>query len=301
MANPKVNLFGRINRATYWTSYVAQGLVLMALLLIFHIKTPFSDVILALIAAPRLRDIGRSGWWAAAVLAPDLVLSGLIFPALPRDERLPAYLLLAVIVSGLFIALGAWRGQCEANRFGDPPPAGPANPFGRPAAATEASDAGEAPPETRPIIIISGRANRETYLTWLMGLVVLVAVLAFAGLDMANALALCVEALAIAISAPRLRDLGRSGWWAFGVFLVDFLIILVFNGLSDAHQLRSLASQLVGAAAIILTPVVFLVVLAALKGEPGPNRFGPPLPPGVIANLFGRPAPTEEEVADTFA
>jgi uncharacterized membrane protein YhaH (DUF805 family) len=299
MAIPKINLFGRINRATFWTLYVAQGLVLFALLML-HFVAPFSDVLLALIAAPRLRDVGRSGWWAAVVLVPDLLVSGFVFPTLPREERLTAFILLGLIANGLFVVLGAWPGQSGANRFGDRPPAGLTNPFGRPVAAVKRQSAGEARPTARPRIIISGRANRATYLAWLTALLVLIIILIVMGVSLANNLILCLEALAIAISAPRLRDLGRSGWWAFGVFLADFLIIVVAVYLDSVHKLSSWASQVIAAAVIILTPVVPLVLLAAWKGDPAPNKFGNPPPPGVV-NLFGRSPPTETEIADTFA
>jgi len=74
-----------------------------------------------------------------------------------------------------------------------------------------------------------------------------------------------------AVSAGRLHDLGRSGWWAAGV--------LVFN----AGAL--MAASMVGI--LMVGPILYLCALLIIactiwlgiaEGEPAANRFGPPPP-----------------------
>src|SRR5215204_881364 len=55
-------LKGRMNRATYWLG-LAVGLAVFALLRIFMKDASINEVVLLILAIPRLHDTGRSGWW----------------------------------------------------------------------------------------------------------------------------------------------------------------------------------------------------------------------------------------------
>ena len=69
-------------------------------------------------------------------------------------------------------------------------------------------------------------------------------------------------------AVKRLHDLGRSGWWLLPIIFV----IAPFSLLSNAGGgLGALAAMIAAALDLIL-----IVVLGAVPGQPGPNRFGPP-------------------------
>src|SRR5665213_1791779 len=64
--------YGRINRPTY---FAGLGIVVLvwAAAIGFEVKIP-GEAIALLVAIPRLHDIGRSGWWAGAVLLAELIV-----------------------------------------------------------------------------------------------------------------------------------------------------------------------------------------------------------------------------------
>jgi uncharacterized membrane protein YhaH (DUF805 family) len=70
----------------------------------------------------------------------------------------------------------------------------------------------------------------------------------------------------ITVSARRLHDTGRSGWWLMAVY-VPFLAWLKTN--------EGAAFQLVAAGALFVGAIIY-IVLMLLPGEPGANAFGEP-------------------------
>ena len=76
----------------------------------------------------------------------------------------------------------------------------------------------------------------------------------------------------IILYARRLHDIGRSAWWilALAAAMAPVLIVFLTRGQTD-----------VGVGMTALVQLGFTVVLGALPGDPGANRYGPP--PGARA------------------
>jgi len=120
--------YGRINRATY---FLCLGVVIVGYILLLALvsKPPrIAELLALLIAIPRLHDIGKSGWWAGAVILAELIV---VLTALPfalaakqTDILLIASGLFIIAVVGLMILLGCIRGQEDVNKYGEPPPRG---------------------------------------------------------------------------------------------------------------------------------------------------------------------------------
>jgi uncharacterized membrane protein YhaH (DUF805 family) len=117
---------GRTNRATYWLSAAIVAALLLAIALIAPSQVKISEVVLVILAVPRLHDIGRTGWWVMAGVALEVV--GLIV-ALFVLNSLAATGLVSLGVLGLMAWLGAIPGEDGPNRFGPKP--GPGLSFGR--------------------------------------------------------------------------------------------------------------------------------------------------------------------------
>jgi uncharacterized membrane protein YhaH (DUF805 family) len=79
---------------------------------------------LVFICAPRLHDIGRSGWWVAAPLALGYVGGLAAALLLPSETAKTVIGSIPPIIPLLFVWLGVMPGDPEANGFGDPPPPG---------------------------------------------------------------------------------------------------------------------------------------------------------------------------------
>ena len=135
--------------------------------------------------------------------------------------------------------------------------------------------AGETAPTTAPIMpspvqraVRGGRMNRKVFL---VGTVVLVAMgfgLSFIpGISKGGGYGIGVAL--IWLFTARLHDIGRSGWWQAGLYLVQ--VVLAAAGAVNGDQ----ALGLMITAGLILQ-FVFIAVLGAIPGQPGPNRFGPP-------------------------
>lgn len=87
----------------------------------FQVKGGFNEIILVVLAIPRLHDIGKSGWWAGGVFLAEIVLVTVSLLLLPPAFAMMPLALFVVIVFGLLIWLGAIPGQPEANKYGEPP------------------------------------------------------------------------------------------------------------------------------------------------------------------------------------
>lgn len=68
----------------------------------------------------RLHDLGRTGWWVAAILGLQIVAAiGLVTAGLPEDT---IYLIAGLTtVAAPIILLGALPGEAHENRFGPQP------------------------------------------------------------------------------------------------------------------------------------------------------------------------------------
>lgn len=116
------------------------------------------------------------------------------------------------------------------------------------------------------LALINGRIGRRRYWSYLAAILLVGLALGAVARAPAGLFAAC---LWLWIAAPRLHDLGRSGWWAVGV--------VVFIG----GAIR--AAAMVGA--LMVPPMAYLGMLlqfalvlwlGAAEGETAPNRFGPP-------------------------
>ena len=120
------NRYGRINRPTYFVCFAILMAVWTAVA-ISQVRIP-GEVLAFVVAVPRLHDIGKSAWWAAAVIAAELLVVFVALPfALAVHEK--AILELAagffvMIAWGLMVLLGCIRGQEGVNKYGEAPPPG---------------------------------------------------------------------------------------------------------------------------------------------------------------------------------
>jgi uncharacterized membrane protein YhaH (DUF805 family) len=83
------------------------------------------------------------------------------------------------------------------------------------------------------------------------------------------------EALVFGIAMPRLHDIGRTGWWAGGAFILE----LVLAG----AMLAGVAQHVITIDAVLPAFGVFTVIIAGLliylgsvPGDAKANRFGEP-------------------------
>lgn len=117
-------LKGRANRASYWVG-LATLVVLMAILMVVAPSSAhIQEIVLIYLAVPRLHDIGRTGWWAAAVLGLEIALTVVAFVTLPEEQALSVTGVMGLAIFGLMVWLGSIPGEPAPNRFGDPPARG---------------------------------------------------------------------------------------------------------------------------------------------------------------------------------
>ena len=114
---------GRINRATYWVLLAGTTVLIALVLATTKVHVP-GEVVLAFIAAPRLRDIGLSAWWVVAGVGFEAAGAiGALF-LLPEQPALIAIGVVVLALFGLLIWLGCIKGQPGDNQFGAAPPPG---------------------------------------------------------------------------------------------------------------------------------------------------------------------------------
>ena len=116
---------------------------------------------------------------------------------------------------------------------------------------------------------LKGRTNRATY--WMqVGLIVVTLWVMSLFIPAAR----LQEVVLVFLCVPRLHDLGRSGWWVLAGIGVEIA------GIAAAFMLPSdwLEVGLVGATLLVFGMVI---ALGCVRGQSGPNRFGPPPKPGV--------------------
>jgi len=125
--------------------------------------------------------------------------------------------------------------------------------------------------------ITRGRINRATYWVSLAAVIaVFTAVIAFTEMRMPYG-----EAVLILLCVPRLHDIGRSGWWVGGVIIAEIAVV--------AGALIALPEDeaMIVLGLFVIVVAILLVVLGAISGQAGANRFGGAPAPGLS---FGRPA-----------
>ena len=143
----------------------------------------------------------------------------------------------------------------------------------------------------------SGRATRAEFWYWLLATtIVLIVFYAIGGA--ADALPVTLLGVifqlvtlppSLSVTARRLHDIGRSGWWGLlywfviGVSFVIWYLVFVLITYEASPGLEGFDSLFVALALIILVPtaVVMTVVCVPLikswsrRGQTGLNRFGP--------------------------
>jgi uncharacterized membrane protein YhaH (DUF805 family) len=128
----------------------------------------------------------------------------------------------------------------------------------------------------------SGRINRATY--WVcVGLIVALYLLFNLISSKHTAVS---EVVLILVCVPRLHDIGKSGWWAGGVFLAEIVIAVI----SFATLPLKLATIPLGVFVVIVGAL--MIWLGAIAGDPLANRFGEPPLRGVTLTRLRKPTPT---------
>lgn len=112
---------GRFNRATYWLCLcIIVGAV--ALMAAVGIRPPrIGEAMLILMCAPRLHDLGKSGWWVLIPLAVELVAIAVAITTVSAEDGDVLFGGAFLGIAGFIVVLGLIPGQPHANRFGDPP------------------------------------------------------------------------------------------------------------------------------------------------------------------------------------
>jgi len=120
---------GRMNRATYWLILVLIVAGYAALIALDKKPPAILEVLFVIIGVPRLHDLGRSGWWMAAVIGLELVGIGLTVALFPFADLLVGAGLTVFAMLLAMIVLGLIPGEASTNAFGDVP--APGLSFGR--------------------------------------------------------------------------------------------------------------------------------------------------------------------------
>lgn len=135
--------FGRWNRVTYWVWLLPTMTASFFVYLRFGLNLPLPDDFIAtttksvclIVCVPRLHDVGRSGWWGAAVYAVYALGEIAIERSLWLETLVWRPVNTMTLWGSLFplslLFMGVWPGQKNPNKFGYPPPRGFAIPFVR--------------------------------------------------------------------------------------------------------------------------------------------------------------------------
>ena len=116
-----------------------------------------------------------------------------------------------------------------------------------------------------------GRINRATY--WLCVALVLGLVL-LANL-VSTKRAAVPEFMLFAIAMPRLHDIGRTGWWAGGAFILE-LVLAAATLVAATQHLISADGMLAILGVFTLVIAGLLIYLGTVPGNVAANRFGEP-------------------------
>jgi uncharacterized membrane protein YhaH (DUF805 family) len=113
--------YGRINRSSYWLGLLLFVAIFIALGLLTAKPPHVTEVVLVILATPRLHDIGKSGWWAGGVFLAEIAIVVIALVAFQLDTAMAVFGLFALVVMGLLIWLGTVPGDLNPNRYGEPP------------------------------------------------------------------------------------------------------------------------------------------------------------------------------------
>jgi uncharacterized membrane protein YhaH (DUF805 family) len=116
--------YQRTNRASYWVSIAIVVVLYGAISLVAPKPPPIAETVIAVIAIPRLHDIGKSAWYAGAVFLAEIVVVTVSFATLPPKHAFGARRTFVIIVVGLLIWLGCIPSDRNTNKYGEPPRSG---------------------------------------------------------------------------------------------------------------------------------------------------------------------------------
>jgi uncharacterized membrane protein YhaH (DUF805 family) len=125
-----------------------------------------------------------------------------------------------------------------------------------------------------------GRINRASYWLGVAILTLIYGALFYSGGGHASV----SEALVAALAVPRLHDIGRSAWWAGGVFIAEIVLAIA------AFALLPMQAALTVMGCFVLIAAALLIWLGLVPGEPVANAYGEAPAPGLgIARLIRPP------------
>jgi uncharacterized membrane protein YhaH (DUF805 family) len=111
---------GRMNRATYWLCLTII-LTVVGIMSAFGVRPPrVGEAMLILMCAPRLHDLGRSGWWVLIPLGIEVVAVVAGVTVVPAEDTYVVFSGAFAVVAGFIVLLGLVPGDAQANRFGEP-------------------------------------------------------------------------------------------------------------------------------------------------------------------------------------
>ena len=312
---------GRAQRSEFWWWILFS---VLAILIITFTSFGFLTLIFSLVAflpsiavtARRLHDIDKSGWWQIMYLVP-LVL--VMLSALISSSQGNAFFGLIAGNLGLaffasIIVLIVWlatKGTHGNNRFGTDP----LIVFGTepPIVDTPPQKQGDVTMYFEQAIgtcfrkyaTFSGRAQRSEFWWWVLfsevgGIIFSLLDAALFGMGpfiasqsfgisqffgvLGTIFSLIIFLPNIAVTARRLHDIDKSGWWQ--IIGLPIIAILIFAFISYMPIIIGIAVVVLFAIAIIL------IVWWATKGTQGDNRFGP----DPLANQMADAPPQNREM-----
>jgi uncharacterized membrane protein YhaH (DUF805 family) len=125
-----------------------------------------------------------------------------------------------------------------------------------------------------------GRINRPTYF---LGLAILVLAYGLMITFMTKPPGMG-EVMAVLLTVPRLHDIGKSAWWAFGVFVAEIVVLgvaAVFAAPAHLEEVILMASGL-----FVFVVLGLMVWLGCIRGDQQANRYGEPPSPGLSVKTY---------------
>ena len=109
-----------------------------------------------------------------------------------------------------------------------------------------------------------GRINRTTY--WLA--VAVTVVVAIAVQFVTRTPFQGANFMLLVVAVPRLHDIGRAGWWALVVLVLEFAAGMAIGKFLPPAQMMT------GIGAIAVLVLALTILVGSVRGDAGPNRFG---------------------------
>jgi uncharacterized membrane protein YhaH (DUF805 family) len=95
------------------------------------------------------------------------------------------------------------------------------------------------------------------------------------------------EFMLFAIAVPRLHDIGRTGWWAGGAFILELVLAGAMLVAATQH-LISLDTMMAIFGIFTLVVAGLLIYLGTMPGDVADNRFGEPPRAGLSYSGYSR-------------